>query len=218
LGARSGARGWSAAAGRGDGAADRAGAIVPEASLEDVGSGLAPTSDGWFVVNVADAAWLGNDLFGARCVFEADQRVLRERPDLDPQRFAQVGYTISVIQPGQPSGLYHAESNQEDFLILAGECVALIDGEERPLRQWDFVHCPAGTAHCFVGAGTGPCVIFMTGARTTEKEIRYPEWDVAQRRGAGVRRETNSPAEAYEPFPSWFSKRPDLTGLPWASD
>jgi uncharacterized cupin superfamily protein len=190
-----------------------------EAHLEEVGSGLAPVAEGWFVVNVADTAWLANEgRFGPGAVFEADQRVLRERPDVDPQRFEQIGYTISVVQPGQPSGLYHAESNQEDFLVLAGECLALIEGEERALRQGDFVHCPPGTAHCFVGAGSAPCVILMVGARTTAKEITFPVWDVARGHGAGVDKDTNSPAEAHAPLPHWMPKRPEFDGVPWASD
>jgi uncharacterized cupin superfamily protein len=87
-------------------------------------------------------------------VFEANRPVLRRRPDLDARTFPDLGVTLAVIWPGQPSGLYHAETNQEDFLVLAGECVLLVEGEERPLRAWDFVHCPPGTAHVFVGAGT----------------------------------------------------------------
>ena len=94
--------------------------MVEEARLEAVGSGLAPVSDGWFVVNVAEAAWLRNDAFGNRCVFESSPRVLGERPDLEPRMFAQVGFTLAVLEPGKPSGMYHGESNQEDFLVLAG--------------------------------------------------------------------------------------------------
>jgi uncharacterized cupin superfamily protein len=193
--------------------------VVEEARLEDVGSGLAPISDGWFVVNVRDAAWLTNDAFGARCVFEGGMPVLRRRPDLPAHRFADVGFTLQVIQPGQPSGLYHAESNQEDFLVLAGECVLLIDGEEeeRPLKTWDFVHCPPGTEHAFVGAGEGPCVIFMTGRRTPEKTIAYPRSHLASRHGAGVETETSSPNDAYASFPHWQPERPESwNGLPWA--
>ena len=96
--------------------------MIDEAHLEEVDSGLAPVTDGWFVVNVRDAAWLTNDAFGARCVFEGDRPVLRRRPDLPVHKFADVGFTLQVVQPGQPSGLYHAESNQEGFLVLAGEC------------------------------------------------------------------------------------------------
>ena len=145
-------------------------AMIQEARLEAVGSGVAPVTDGWFVVNVKAAAWLTNDAFGARCVFEGAGPVLRRRPDLRGQRFDDVGFTLQVLQPGQPSGMYHAESNQEDFIVLAGECLLLVEGEERPLRTWDFVHCPPGT-HVFVGAGDGPCAIFMTGGRTRGKSI-----------------------------------------------
>jgi uncharacterized cupin superfamily protein len=191
--------------------------MVEEARLEAVDSGLAPVAEGWFVVNVRDAAWLSNDAFGSACVFEGDVPVVRTRPDLPVQKFADVGFTLAVIAPGQPSGMYHAESNQEDFLVLAGECVLLIEGEERPLRAWDFVHCPPGTAHAFVGAGEGPCVIFMTGARTREKSIVYGDSELARRHGAGVEAETSSPAEAYARFPHWQPERPDgWNELPWA--
>jgi uncharacterized cupin superfamily protein len=191
--------------------------MVEEARLEPIDSGLAPVTDGWFVVNVRDAAWLTNDAFGARCIFEADRRVLRRRPDLDTQRFANVGFTLCVLRPGQPSGLYHAETNQEAFLVLAGECLLLVEGEERPLRAWDFVHCPPGTEHAFVGAGDEPCVIFMTGARSNEKGIVYPHSELARGHGAGVDTETDSPSEAYAPFPHWQPVRPDgWTTFPWA--
>jgi uncharacterized cupin superfamily protein len=190
--------------------------MVEEAQLEKVDSGLAPVTDGWFVVNVGEAAWLTNDAFGARCVFEGDRPVFRRRPDLDVQKFADVGFTLAVIAPGQPSGLYHAESNQEDFLVLAGECLLLIAGEERRLRAWDFVHCPPGTEHVFVGGGDGPCVIFMTGGRTREKSIVYPSSELARRHGAGVATETTSPSEAYASYPHWQPERPDgWAGLPW---
>jgi uncharacterized cupin superfamily protein len=191
--------------------------VVDEARLEELDSGLAPVADGWFVVNVREAAWITNDAFGARCVFEADAPVLRNRSDLPVRKFPDVGFTLQVVWPGQPSGMYHAESNQEDFLVLAGECLLLVEGEERPLRAWDFVHCPPGTEHIFVGTGDGPCVIFMTGGRTREKAIVYPRAELARRHGAGVETETSSPSEAYAPFPHWQPRRLDTpTGLPWA--
>ena len=191
--------------------------MTDEARLEDVGSGLAPVTAGWFVVNVAEAAWLTNEAFGARCVFEADRRVLRERPDLEPQRFTELGITLAVLDPGKPSGLYHAESNQEDFIVLAGECLLLANGEERALRQWDFAHCPPGTEHVFVGVGDGPCVILMTGARTKDTSIVYSDSAVARRHGAGVEVETSSASEAYAPFPHWQPGRPaGWDRLPWA--
>jgi uncharacterized cupin superfamily protein len=191
--------------------------LVEEARLEDVGSGLAPVSDGWFVVNVRDAAWLTNDAFGARCVFEGGMPVLRKRPDLPVQKFADLGLTLQVLQPGQPSGLYHAETNQEDFLVLAGECLLLVEGEERRLRTWDFVHCPPGTAHAFVGAGDGTCVIFMTGSRKREKDTVYPRSLLARRHGAGVETETHAAAEAYAPYPHWQPERPGYRLMAWSS-
>ena len=154
--------------------------MIEEAQLEEVGSGLAPVSPGWFVVNVGDAAWLRNDAFGGRCVFESSPRVLAERPGIESQSFAEIGFTLAVLEPGKPTGMYHAESSQEDFLVLAGTCVLLVEEQERPLRAWDFVHCPAGTRHTFVGTGDQPCVIFMTGARRDGDTIVYPRSKTAR--------------------------------------
>jgi uncharacterized cupin superfamily protein len=191
--------------------------MIDEARLEDVGSGLAPTSPGWFAVNAAEAAWVRNEGFGGRCVFESSERVLMERPDLDPQWFTEIGFTLAVLEPGKPSGMYHAESSQEDFLVLMGTCLLVIEEEERQLRAWDFVHCPPGTRHTFVGTGDGPCVIFMTGARREDSAIVYPRSETALARGAGVEAETPEPREAYARFPAWRLDRPDAwAALPWA--
>jgi uncharacterized cupin superfamily protein len=190
--------------------------VIEEARLEDVGTGLAPAGPGWFVVNAADAAWVRNDAFGNRCVFESSDRVLMDRPDLEPQYFTQIGYTLAVLEPGKPSGMYHAESSQEDFLVLHGTCLLIIEEQERELRAWDFVHCPAGTNHTFVGTGDGPCVIFMTGARREDDTINYPRSDVARARGAGVETETPDPREAYARFGHWRLGRPEWARLPWS--
>jgi uncharacterized cupin superfamily protein len=191
--------------------------MVEEARLEDVGSGLTPVSAGWFVVNVADAAWLRNDAFGGRCVFESSRRVLAERSDAEPQMFRDTGFTLAVLEPGKPTGMFHAESAQEDFLVLAGSCLLLVEDREQPLRAWDFVHCPAGTRHTFVGTGDGPCAIFMTGARREGKTLLYPVAEHALARGAGVETETPDPMEAYARFGHWRLGRPDAwPELPWA--
>ena len=191
--------------------------MIGEAQLEDVGSGLAPVGPGWFVVNAGEAAWLRNDAFGGRCVFESNRRVLAERTDAEPQSFSDTGFTLAVLEPGKPTGMYHAESIQEDFLVLAGTCLLLVEEQERPLRAWDFVHCPAGTRHAFVGTGDGPCVIFMAGARREGKTIRYPHSEAARARNAGVEVATDSPADAYAPFGHWRLGRPrSWADLPWA--
>jgi uncharacterized cupin superfamily protein len=190
--------------------------MADQARLEDVGSGLAPVSPGWFVVNAADAAWVRNEAFGGRCVFESTPRVLAERPDATPQSFTETGFTLAVLEPGKPSGMYHAESTQEDFLVLAGTCLLLVEETERELRAWDFVHLPPGTRHTFVGTGEGPCAIFMTGARREGDSIVYPRSDTALRHQAGVETETSSPAEAYASYPHWRVGRPDTwPELPW---
>jgi uncharacterized cupin superfamily protein len=180
---------------------------VEEARLERRDAGLRAVTDGWFVVNVRDAPWVTNEVLGAACIFEGD-----EAP------FPQLGYTIAVLEPGQSGGRYHREANQEDFLVLTGECLLLIEGDERRLKAWDFVHCPPDTEHGFVGAGEWPCVIFMTGARQgwPDKGIVYPRSELALRHGAGVETPTSNPAEAYAPFPKWQPGPPDSwAGLPW---
>jgi len=188
---------------------------MDEARLEAVESGLVPAGEGWFVVNVADAAWLRREGMGARCVFEADGRLVGGMR-LEARSFEQLGFKLAVIPPGEPSTLYHAESQQEDFLVLAGECVAIVEDEERRLRAWDFLHCPPGTAHAFVGAGDEPCVVLMVGARREDGSIVYSESALAQSHGASVERETDSPDEAYAAFPPWERARPDgWEGLPW---
>ena len=164
--------------------------MTDEARLEDYGSGLAPATDGWFVVNARDATWLTHDVFGASCVFES--------PDAE---FADLGVRLSVLEPGQPNGLYHGEETQEGFLVLHGECLLLVEGEERPLRAWDFFHCPNGTEHILVGAGDGPCVLLMTGNRKPGRPIHYPVSELALRHRAGVEVATTSPPEAYAGYP-----------------
>ena len=159
----------------------------------------------WFVVNVRDARWRKHETFGASCRFEDS-----EAP------FPQLGVNLRVLRPGQPNCLYHAESLQEDFLVLTGECLLLVDGEERRLEAWDFVHCPPGTEHVFVGAGDGPCVILMAGARDPDEQLLYPVSELARRYGASAERETSSPEEAYASFPPPKDERPeDWEKLPW---
>jgi uncharacterized cupin superfamily protein len=118
---------------------------------------------------------------------------------------------IRLLAPGQPNAKYHSESVQEDFLVLSGECVAILDGEERSLQAGDFVHCPAGTEHVFVGAGNGPCAILMVGRRDADKTVHYPVNELAARYGASVPAPTSVPAEAYADWGADFTP----TRLPW---
>jgi uncharacterized cupin superfamily protein len=188
--------------------------MVSEARLERVASGLAPVTPGWFVVNAADAAWVSNDeWYGGVCIFESDEFVLRGRSDLTEYVKPHAGFTIRVVPTGRPSGLYHAESVQEDFLILMGECVLIIEDQERQLRTWDFVHCPPMTGHTFVANGPGPCVILATGNRRDDLERVSLRSTVALRYGAGSEIDTTDP----ERRGRWLVKRPERWDeLPWA--
>ena len=154
-----------------------------EARLQQTPGGQVPVGNGWFVLNARDARWLTGE-FGAYTRFEGEDR------------WRHLGLNIGVLEPGQPACYYHAESDQENFLVLSGECLLLIEGEERLLKAWDFVHCPPWTAHVFVGAGDGPSTVLAVGSRTGDQTI-YPESALAQRHGAGVKRETREPSEAY---------------------
>jgi uncharacterized cupin superfamily protein len=182
--------------------------VVEEARLEESGPGLAPATEGWFVVNVGDAVWETNDAFGSACFFE--------RADAP---FAEIGVSLRVLWPGRSKLLYHSEPSQEDFLVLAGECLLLIEGEERPLRARDFVHRPPMNAHAFVATGEGPCVVLMTGSRGPEwpEGIVYPRADVALRHQAGVETETTSVPDALSAYPKWKPERPEgWDRLPWS--
>lgn len=178
---------------------------MAEAQLQDTGSGLAPTGEGWFISNVRDAQWFSSDAFGSACVFDSRENW-----------FQQVGINLRVLEPGQPNCLYHSESQQEAFLVLSGECRLLVNGEERLLRRWDFFHCPAGTEHVCVGAGDGPCVILMVGARTEDGQILYPVSELAGRYGASAESETPNAKEAYASFASPQPVKPtSWEQLPW---
>lgn len=159
--------------------------MVAEAPLERVENGLRPAGEGWYVLNARDACWFESE-FGFYGAVESP-----EHP------FEQVGFALGILRPGQSNGLYHGEDAQEDFLVLSGECLLLIEGEQRRLKPWDFVHCPPWTEHIFVGVGEGPCLVVATGARRRGRGIRFPVNDVALEHGAGVEQETTDPNEAY---------------------
>ena len=167
--------------------------VIPEASLEQTETGLVPSGEGWFVLNAREARWVHGDGRGARLPFDGKTY------------FSQVGISLYVLAPGEPIGMYHWEADQEDFLVLSGEALLIVEGQERPLRQWDFVHCPPETGHMIVGAGDGPCVVLAVGSRQHMGENcnggAYTVDEAAIRHGAGVEVETSDPDEAYARFP-----------------
>lgn len=163
---------------------------TPEAHLEDTPHGRRAVSDGWYVLSLRDAYAEGNDACGAWYPLEGDDH-----------RWPDFGANVHVLQPGQVACRYHQESAQEGFLVLDGECLLIVEEQERPLRQWDYLHCPGGTRHVFVGAGEGPCAILMIGARPDDNDIHYPVSDAAARHGASVATPTDLPREAYADWP-----------------
>ena len=162
--------------------------MVPEAPLEQTEHGLVPKGEGWFVMNAGDAEWRAVEGRGAVCDFEGEFE------------FAQLGFNPFVLGPGEPMSMYHWEADQEDFLVLDGEALLIVEGEERALRPWDFVHCPPETKHVIVGAGDGNCVLLAVGARdrsSGEGWGGYTVDETAIRHGAGVEEETTDPDQAY---------------------
>jgi uncharacterized cupin superfamily protein len=153
-----------------------------------------------FIINVASAPALRRPRRATLIDFE---------PDDAP--WPDTGVNIQIMQPGQPNCRYHSEPVQEDFLVLHGECIVILDGEERPMRQWDFLHCPAGTEHVFVGAGDGPCAVLMIGSRR-EDAAHYPVNETAAKYGASVTEPTDDPAEAYA---DWRREPRRPTSNPW---
>ena len=164
-------------------------AVIREARLRQTKFGLVPEGEGWFVLNAQESRWRDTGPLGFYCDFEG------RRP------FTQVGVNINILLPGQPMSMYHRERAQEAFLVLAGECTLVVEGEKRKLAAWDFFHCPGGTAHVIVGAGDGPAAVLAAGARGGRKGLMYPVEAAARAHNACVERETTKPAEAYARFP-----------------
>jgi uncharacterized cupin superfamily protein len=143
----------------------------------------------YFVANVRELRWQENEL-GATCEFDKHR-----------ERFPEFGINLTVLAPGQPMTMYHRERYQEGFLVLRGECLLIVEGQERRMGPWDYFHCAPNTGHITIGAGDGPCAILMVGARTPGATVHYPVSDVAAAHGASAGRATDSPSEAYADWP-----------------
>jgi mannose-6-phosphate isomerase-like protein (cupin superfamily) len=171
--------------------------VVPEARLERTEHGLAPQGEGWYVLNMRDAEWRHVDGRGAVCVVADDFEGWRRDSD-------QLGVNPFVLMPGEPMAMYHREADQEAFLVVSGEALLVVEGEERPVRAWDFVHCPPGTRHVLVGAGSGPCLVIAVGSRAHDGQpdsLAFPADEVARRHGAGVDEDTTDGEAAYASVP-----------------
>jgi uncharacterized cupin superfamily protein len=174
--------------------------MVPEAPLEQTDAGLVPAGNGWFVLNAREARWRyrkGRASVAFTGITEDEVEAY----------FPQVGVNLVVLDPGEPMARYHWEDDQEGFLVLAGKALLIVEGEERPLVQWDFVHCPPGTNHVIVGAGGGPCTVLAVGSREHLSSKVGSAWgaytvdEAALRHGAGVEQETTDADKAYAQVP-----------------
>jgi uncharacterized cupin superfamily protein len=171
--------------------------MVPEAGLEKTEAGLAPKGAGWFVLNAREARWRRREGRGHSLPLTGWD------DDEAEAHFSQLGVQLFVLEPGEPIGMYHWEADQEDFLVLTGEAILIVEGQERPLRQWDFVHCPPRTRHMIVGAGDGPCLVLAVGAREHKRDDDWGGYTVdpvAQRHGVSVEEETSEVRRAYARF------------------
>jgi len=172
--------------------------VVPEAELKHTDVGLLPDSVGWFVLNLRETRWSIKPGQGHSCSFTGSDEYEAET------FFPMLGMSIRVMQPGDVSTTYHWETEQEDFLVLAGEAVAIIEGQERRIKQWDFVHCPPEAKHAFVGAGDGPCVLLCASSRQFQKDGPWGFYcydEVAEKYNAASPEDTQDGSIAYARFP-----------------
>jgi quercetin dioxygenase-like cupin family protein len=158
---------------------------VSEARLED---GV-PQTAGWFVVNSRDVPWMRNEM-----------RTLARFGGQGEAHFDDLGIALYALREGQAMSMYHHEAGQEDFLVLRGRCVLIVEGVERELRAWDLFHCPPRTPHTIVATGDEPALVVAVGARKERGSARYPFDATAARHGASAERDTDSAAEAYARF------------------
>jgi uncharacterized cupin superfamily protein len=171
--------------------------MIPEAPPLETEDGLVAVGGGWFVLNARDARWHSSHRrrsvsFTGKTEFEADTY------------FPMLGVQLAVLEPGAPNSMYHWETETEAFFVLSGEALLIVEGQERPLRQWDFVHCPPKTEHVIVGAGDGPCVVLAMSSRENQAFGPYGEYianEVARRYGASPEEDTQDGDVAYASFP-----------------
>ena len=172
--------------------------MIPESPPEQTEHGLVPVGPGWFVLNARDARW--NHRAGRHAVpftgqteWEADTF------------FPMLGVSLTVLEPGEPNSQYHWETETEAFLVISGEALLVVEGQERPLRQWDFVYCPPKTGHVLVGAGDGPSVILAMSSRENQQfgpYGEYPQNEVAAKYGASAKDSEDPDADWPESEPS----------------
>lgn len=149
----------------------------------------------WTVVNATAQPWQAAPGWGRFVKFE----------DPDGARWPQYGFNIQVLEPGDVSTMYHGEGAQEDFVVLSGSCLAIVEGEEVRLETWDVLHCPPWTRHGFKNDTGAACAILMIGGRHDggEYDVEYPYDATAVKHGAGVKAYTTEGDVAYAGTPDY---------------
>jgi uncharacterized cupin superfamily protein len=171
--------------------------VVEEAELKQTDAGLVPASPGWFVLNARDARWFDKPGRGHSLPLTGSDEYEAET------FFPMLGIAIAVLEPGEPNATYHWETEQEDFVVLSGEALLIVEGQERRLKQWDFVHCPPEARHALVGAGDGPCVILAASSRQFQKDGPWGYYcaeETAARYNASSPEDTQDSELAYARF------------------
>jgi quercetin dioxygenase-like cupin family protein len=161
---------------------------VREAHIETTPEGEVPRDGGWFILNLGEMAWETVPGFGVWNDFDG--------PAHDA-RTPGIGVHVHVLQPGEAPGYYHAEEAQEGFIVLSGECIAIVEGHERRMRQWDYLHSPPGTEHITLGAGDAPCSILMFGSPDPSRKVEWIANETAAGYGVSVAKTTSRATEAY---------------------
>lgn len=164
-----------------------------EARIEETDQGRMPAGEGWFLLNLGEMPWETVPGFGVWRDFDWGRK-----SDAEPG----IGVHIHVLQPGESFGYYHAEEAQEGFIVLSGECLAVVEGQERPMGQWDYLHSPPNTAHVLIGDGDGPCVLVMFGSADPRRRVEWIAEETAAKHGASVKRTTGRDTEAYGDLPA----------------
>jgi uncharacterized cupin superfamily protein len=172
---------------------------VNEARIERTPEGQVAVDGGWFILNLGEMAWETVPGFGVWCGFDGPESQTSTR---------RVGVHIHVLKPGEANGYYHAEAEQEGFVVLSGECVAVVEGQERRMRRWDYLHSPAGTRHITIGAGEEPCAILMFGSPDPSRKVEWIADENAAKYGASVAYTTDRDTEAYGELPPTVRCRP----------
>jgi hypothetical protein len=166
---------------------------VNEASSEETPYGRYITSDGWFVLNIADALAVRNDeKGGATYPLEPRESPFRDVGIRVPSS-RRANRTRSTTPKACRKGFSCSRASaRSSWRRTNGRCGSGTTSTVQPVR-----------ASVIVGAGDGPCSILMLGARP-DVEVRYPVSEVAAKYDASAVKDTDDADEAYADWPGEY--------------